>query len=112
MTAASGPVGLISNPASGHNRDQFERIHERIARCGAIHHVVTHSAADVPAALAEMAARGVTVLAINGGDGTASLYAAGGKAVQDHVVLAGERIKIVIASGGNAKSGTFTVIYG
>ena len=72
MTAAAGPVGLISNPASGHNRDQFERIHNRIARCPDIHHLVTHSAAEVPAALAELAARQVGVLAINGGDGTAS----------------------------------------
>ncbi len=72
MTAATGPVGLISNPASGHNRDQFERIHARVASCPDIHHVVTHSTADVPAALAEMSAREVAVLAINGGDGTAS----------------------------------------
>lgn len=72
MTAGAGPVGLISNPASGHNRDQFERIHERVASCPDIHHLVTHSAADVPAALEEMAARQVEVLAINGGDGTAS----------------------------------------
>lgn len=72
MTAASGPVGLISNPASGHNRDQFERIHNRIARCPDIHHLVTHSADDVPAAIAELAAMQVAVLAINGGDGTAS----------------------------------------
>ena len=72
MKAAAGPVGLISNPASGHNRDQFERIHSRIARCPDIHHLVTHSAAEVPAALAELAAMQVGVLAINGGYGTAS----------------------------------------
>ncbi|MEE4145702.1 MAG: diacylglycerol kinase family protein [Halieaceae bacterium] len=72
MSGAAGPVGLISNPASGHNRDQFERIHGRIARCPSIHHIVTHSLADVAPALAEMARREVGVLAINGGDGTAS----------------------------------------
>ncbi len=72
MTAATCPVGLISNPASGHNRDQFERIHTRIASCPEIHHVVTHSAADVRPALAELANRQIGVLAINGGDGTAA----------------------------------------
>ena len=72
MNGAVGPVGLISNPGSGHNRDQFERIHARIARCRAIHHVVTHSPAEVKPALAEFARLQVGVLAINGGDGTAS----------------------------------------
>ena len=72
MTAAAGPVGLISNPASGHNRDQFQRIQQRIARCPAIHHVVTHSAAEVPVALRRLAAIEPAVLAINGGDGTAA----------------------------------------
>jgi hypothetical protein len=72
VTNASFPVGLISNPASGHNRDQFDRIHNRVAGCPAIHHLVTHSTADVRPALAELARRRVGVLAINGGDGTAS----------------------------------------
>ena len=72
MTAAASPVGLISNPASGHNRDQFERIHSRIARCTAIHHIVTHSEAEVGPALAELAKRQIGTLAINGGDGTAA----------------------------------------
>ncbi len=72
MSRVVGPVGLISNPGSGHNRDQFERIHARIARCPAIHHVVTHSPTEVGPALAEFARLKVGVLAINGGDGTAS----------------------------------------
>jgi hypothetical protein len=65
-------VGLISNPHSGHNREQFERIHARIASCTSIHHVVTHSEAQVRPALAELAKRQIGVLAINGGDGTAA----------------------------------------
>lgn len=72
MTSAAGPVGLISNPASGHNRQQFERIRARIARCSAIHHLITHSVDDILPALEELARHQVTVLAINGGDGTAS----------------------------------------
>lgn len=72
MTTATSPVGLISNPASGHNRDQFERIHARIANCPAIYHLVTHSEAEVRPALAELAKRQIGILAINGGDGTAA----------------------------------------
>ena len=73
MTTGQGnPVGLISNPASGHNRDQFDRIRARIERCPAIHHIVTHSPADIRGALSSLAARGIAVLAINGGDGTSS----------------------------------------
>jgi hypothetical protein len=44
--------------------------------------------------------------------GVASLYASGGVAVNDHIVLAADRIKIVIANGGDTKSGTFTVVMG
>lgn len=47
--------------------------------------------------------------ATHGTDGTATLYAAGGTAVQTPVLLANQRIKIVIAQGGNAKSGTFYI---
>ena len=39
--------------------------------------------------------------------GAALLYAAGGTAVSAPIPLASDRIKIVIGSGGNAKSGTF-----
>lgn len=44
--------------------------------------------------------------------GVASLYAAAGTAVQSEIYLANERIKIVIASGGNAKVGAFRVVVG
>lgn len=39
--------------------------------------------------------------------GVASLYAAAGLAVNDKIALADDRIKIVIAAGGNVKSGAF-----
>jgi hypothetical protein len=39
--------------------------------------------------------------------GVASLYAAGGTAVQARPALGNDRIKIVIASGGATKTGTF-----
>lgn len=42
--------------------------------------------------------------------GAASLYAAGGTAVTDKIALVNDRIKIVIASGGNTKSGRFEII--
>ena len=65
-------VGLISNPNSGHNRDEFARIEALIARQPTIHHVVTHCTADIAPALAALSRRQVKVLAINGGDGTAA----------------------------------------
>ena len=42
--------------------------------------------------------------------GVASVYVAAGTAVNVPIYVANERIKIVIASGGNVKTGTFTVI--
>lgn len=39
--------------------------------------------------------------------GAAALYAAGGTAVLDKIAIANDRIKIVIASGGATKTGTF-----
>jgi hypothetical protein len=42
--------------------------------------------------------------------GVASLFAAGGSAVLAPIVVAQDRIKIVIASGGNATTGTFSVL--
>jgi hypothetical protein len=42
--------------------------------------------------------------------GVASLYAAAGTAVNDKIAIAQDRIKIVIASGGNTKAATFHII--
>lgn len=42
--------------------------------------------------------------------GVASLFAAAGLAVNDKIALANDRVKIVIASGGNAKSGAFHIL--
>ena len=47
--------------------------------------------------------------ATHGTDGSASLYAAAGTAVQDKIAVANDRIKIVIAGGGNAKNGAFFI---
>lgn len=44
--------------------------------------------------------------------GTASLYAGSGEPVEDYLVAGMDRIKIAIAQGGNAKSGTFKFIVG
>ncbi len=46
-------------------------------------------------------------------DGSAALYAAAGEAVNDLIPVGhDERIKIVVAQGGNAKTGTFHVYVG
>lgn len=42
--------------------------------------------------------------------GAAALYAAAGQAVNDKIALANDRVKIVIASGGNVKTGTFHIV--
>lgn len=42
--------------------------------------------------------------------GVAALYAAGGTAVNDRIALGRDRVKIVIASGGNATTGSFWVV--
>jgi hypothetical protein len=44
--------------------------------------------------------------------GVAALYAGGGSAVLADVVVANERIKIVIAAGGDTKTGAFHVVMG
>lgn len=42
--------------------------------------------------------------------GAASLYAAGGTAVTDKIALAKDRVKIVVAQGGNVKTGTIHIV--
>lgn len=42
--------------------------------------------------------------------GVAALYAAGGTAVADLIRLSRDRVKIVIASGGDTKVGTFLIV--
>ncbi|MGB1140933.1 MAG: diacylglycerol/lipid kinase family protein [Halioglobus sp.] len=67
-----GPVGVISNPGSGHNRSQFEQIRAKLEACQSVKHKVTHTPADIGPVLAELANSDIQTLAINGGDGTAS----------------------------------------
>ena len=42
--------------------------------------------------------------------GVAALYAAGGTAVNDLIRLSRDRVKIVLASGGNATTGAFHIV--
>lgn len=42
--------------------------------------------------------------------GVASLYAAGGVAVNDRIAVSRDRIKIVIAQGGSVKTGAFNIL--
>lgn len=41
--------------------------------------------------------------------GAASLYASGGTAVNDKIALGSDRVKIVLANGGDTKTGTFHI---
>lgn len=42
--------------------------------------------------------------------GAAALYAAGGTAVNDKIGLGGDRVKIALVQGGNAKTGAFHLL--
>jgi hypothetical protein len=42
--------------------------------------------------------------------GVAALYAAGGTAVNDRIALGRDRVKIVLAQGGAAKTGNFHIV--
>ena len=42
--------------------------------------------------------------------GVAALFASGGTAVTDRIALGRDRVKLVIAQGGNAKSGAFHIV--
>lgn len=44
--------------------------------------------------------------------GAAALYAAGGTALREPVTIAQDRVKIVVAQGGNVLTGTVTVVFG
>lgn len=57
------------------------------------------------AASATYAPRAATVSTAN----AAALYAAGGTAVNDRIPVAQERVKIVVAQGGDTKTGRFHV---
>jgi len=48
--------------------------------------------------------------AIHDTAGVASLYAAGGEPVEDYIYADFDRVQIVVASGGNAKVGSFQVV--
>lgn len=43
--------------------------------------------------------------------GVAALYAGGGSAVLDKIAVSNDAIKVVVAQGGDTKSGTITVVY-
>lgn len=44
------------------------------------------------------------------GAGVAALYASGGTAVQRKIAASRDRVKIVLAQGGNTKSGSFIIV--
>jgi hypothetical protein len=49
-------------------------------------------------------------IAVAGTDGVASLFASGGTAVQDKIAVSRDRVKWVVASGGDTKTGALEVI--
>lgn len=47
---------------------------------------------------------------IHGQDGVASLFAAGGAAVQTQIALVNDRIKIILAQAGDTKTGRWYIV--
>ncbi len=91
-------IGLISNPKSGHNTDHFKNILAVVAAHPRITHIVTNSPEEIPAALQELASLGISVLGINGGDGTASAIL--GQMLEKKLFFPAP--KIVLLPGGTA----------
>lgn len=60
---------------------------------------------DVNAAVTKLPRAGTASTA-----GVAALYASGGTAVNERLALSRDRVKIAIAQGGNAKSGSFFIV--
>jgi hypothetical protein len=69
-SAAPRKIGLLTNPNSHRNRAQAGNIAAIVSNHPAIDHRITASAAAIGPALRAFADNGVTLLAINGGDGT------------------------------------------
>jgi hypothetical protein len=63
-------IGLITNPRSKRNRRGFGDIDAFVLSAPEFLHVTMNSIDDLPACLADFAARDVGLIAINGGDGT------------------------------------------
>ena len=98
MTEPQPPIGLISNPGSGHNRDRFPAIESRIAQCSNIIHRVTREPSEIESVLREFSAQRISTLAINGGDGTASAILG---TLLEHDIFT-ELPKIILLPGGTA----------
>lgn len=63
-------IGVLSNLRAGQRIANASAIRERIRCQPGVHHVETENTGAVPGALAELAHKGVDLLAIDGGDGT------------------------------------------
>ncbi len=91
-------IGIISNAASGHNRDQFEQLSRQLDQLPGATHLRTQSAEDIGPALTQLNALKCRYLVINGGDGTVS-------AVLGHALehrLFDQFPQILILPGGTA----------
>ena len=65
-------LGLLINPTSRRTRNHLDRIMAVASDRPPIHYHVTEHQDEITAGLSDLAARGVNVLAISGGDGTVS----------------------------------------
>ena len=63
-------IGVISNPLSDGNRKGLQSVERMLAGCGRPLHRRAVVPEEVKAAIGDFAARGINLVAVNGGDGT------------------------------------------
>ena len=66
-------TAILSNPNSRHNQRHLAKVEKRLAEHADIIHLVTNDLAELDDALSSLTAKGLTLLGINGGDGTVQL---------------------------------------
>ncbi|KGE02995.1 diacylglycerol/lipid kinase family protein [Pseudohaliea rubra] len=91
-------IGVLSNANSGHNRRRLARLAALAARYPYVMHRATGHGDEVLGALQDFAARGIDVLAINGGDGTIARVL--GEVLERRPFAA--RLPIALLPGGTA----------
>ena len=63
-------MGIISNPLSGRNKKDFPAIQQFVARYSTITHYEAQTPTEIQKTISLLAQQNITVLVINGGDGT------------------------------------------
>ncbi len=66
-------TAILSNPNSRHNQRHLKDVHQRLGGHDKIVHLVTNDLTELDTDLSELTGKGLSLLGINGGDGTVQL---------------------------------------